>query len=356
MKIAQVVSYNDSVPPTNKNGLEFVVSWITEELVRRGHDVTLFAPENSKTCAKLTSILPNDLLSQNHSITAHTKSGWNTTLAASMADNFDIIHCHTSTIAQSMPFIKTPVVYTLHHAIKDDLYQDFFSTLPNIKKSRFIFDQLSKINYVAISKKQENDFLRAEPYYFKKHSVIYNGIPIEKFIFNSRPKDYLLFIGYMNKNKGADVAVRVAHKLGLKLILAGSYEGEEKFFDERIRPFLNNKIKYLGPVNFEQKNVLYGDALVKLAPLQWDEPFGLTLIEAQACGTPVIAFHKGAAPELIVDRETGFVVDSEEEMIDAVGKIKEINRADCRKWVEEKFSVEKMVDNYVALYSKLVAS
>ncbi len=358
LRIAQVVSFQESVPPISQSGLEFAVSWITEELVARGHDVTLFAPENSKTNAKLISLIPKHIWSikHPHDIWGSTwRSAWNTSLVSSLAKNFDVIHVHTGTIALSMPFIQTPVVFTLHHRFTDDVWSPELADPKHLESMKYIFEQLSKINYVAISKKQETDFLAAEKFYFKNHTTIHNGIPVEQFSFNDKPKDYLLFIGYINKNKGADVAVRVAKKLNMKLILAGNNYGEEKFFDEHIRPYLSDDIQYVGPVNFEQKNELYKNARAKLAPILWDEPFGLTIVESQACGTPVIAFNKGAASEIIKHGETGFVVTTEEEMIEAVGKIDHIDRKKCREWVEENFSVSKMVDGYEKLYQGLIS-
>jgi glycosyltransferase involved in cell wall biosynthesis len=132
------------------------------------------------------------------------------------------------------------------------------------------------------------------------------------------------------------------------------YFNEEKFFEEKIKPYLSDKIEYLGAVNFQEKNELYKNALATLAPLSWHEPFGLTIVESQACGTPVIAFRKGAAPEIIKHGETGFVVETEEQMIDAIGSINTINRESCRKWVETNFSVKKMVDEYEKFYASLI--
>lgn len=358
LRIAQIVSMYESVPPKSQNGLEFVVSWLTEELVRRGHDVTLFAPANSKTKAKLVSIIPERISAKN-SEPWHNFffSIWNTIIAGTKKDEFDIIHCHNSNSTYIAPFVSVPVVETIHSPFNDNVTKLCHNN-EYVRSLQPIFDEYSKVNYVAVSKHQENDFATEENIYFKKHTCIHNGIPVENFTFSDNSdgqKDYLLFIGYINKNKGADVAVRVARALNMKLILAGSTFGEEEFFEEHIKPFLDEKIVYVGTVDFEQKNKLYGGAIAKLAPVAWHEPFGLTLVEAQACGTPVIAFDKGAAREVVNDGVTGFVVNSETEMIDAVKKISEIDRKNCRAWVEENFSVKKMVDEYEKLYNKLAS-
>ena len=355
LKIAQVAPMIESVPPRDKNGLEFVVSWITEELVKRGHEVTLFAPSDSQTTANLFPILDKgSAYTSRDDWERHFFSVWNTIIAGSAKEQFDVIHCHNRNSALISPFTDSTIVETFHHSFEDDnILKDLHRNTTSSKNTKVIGDFFKKINYVTVSKHQENQFIVYEESSFKNHTTIYNGIPVEKFDFSDKPGDYLLFLGYINKNKGADTAVRVAQKLGMKLILAGNNIGEEKFFEEHIKPHLNDKIQYVGPVNFVEKNKLYKNALAKLDPLAWNEPFGLTIVESQACGTPVIAFEKGAAPELIKEGETGFVVKSEEEMVEAVKKVSQLKRTACRAWVEQNFSVEKMVDGYEALYKKL---
>ncbi len=337
MKIAQITSLAESVPPQSQNGLEFVVSWLAEELIRRGHEVTLFTPSNSKTAGRLVSLLPagtnNDPATGKLSVLFNY---WNAALAASMQDEFDILHFHNAESSCLAPFVRIPMIQTLHHPYEHDSIAVLSATSEAYRKTiSSVFPFLEKINYVAVSNSQLNSFKHAEPYFYKKYSMIHNGIPVEKFDFNNTSGDYLLYIGYINKDKGADVAVSVARKLGMKLILAGNNYGQEKFFDEYIKPYLNDKITYIGPVDFKQKNDLYKNALAKLAPLQWHEPFGLTIVEAQACGTPVIALNKGAAKELIIEGITGYVVNTEEEMVEAVKKVGLLDRAACRKNVEE---------------------
>lgn len=354
LKIAQVVSLHESVPPISQNGLEFVVSWLTEELVARGHDVTLFAPGDSKTSAKLVSLLPEALFRKHRQTWQFGFfSIWNTLTTTLQKEPFDIIHCHNSNASFIAPFVDSKLVETLHSPFNEE----FLSLCKNENKNgelQVIINQVSKVHHVAISKKQEQDYVVAEEVYLKNHACIHNGIPVEQFEFNDKPKDYLLFIGYINKNKGADIAVQVAHKLGMRLILAGSNATEEVFFKEHIEPYLSEKIQYVGKVDFAQKNKLYKNAIAKLAPIAWHEPFGLTIVEAQACGTPVIAFDKGAAAEIIKDGETGFIVNTEREMIEAVKKISGIDRKKCRAWVEENFSVKKMVDEYEKYYYRII--
>jgi len=355
MKIAQVVSLAESVPPQSKNGLEFVVSWLTEELVKRGHQITLFAPANSKTKAKLVSLFPQGISREEWLIWSKKNySDWNTSLVASMSQKFDLIHSHTGTIFQFIPFINCPVVYTIHEPYNDNLRKKYLSQQRYKKYIKFIINQYKKVHYVNISQKQARDFIHCQHYYFKNHTTIYNGIPVKKFSFNNQPQDYLLYLGYINKDKGADLAIKIAQQSKMKLILAGGIIGQEDFYKYKIKPYLNRRIKYIGPVDFKQKNELYKNALATLTPLRWHEPFGLTLIESQACGTPVIAFNRGAARELIKNNKTGFVVEGVTQAIESIKKIDSIKRKECRDWTENKFSVERMVDEYENLYKKYI--
>lgn len=354
MKIAQVVSLEESVPPNSKNGLEFVVSWLTEGLVQRGHEVTLFASGDSDTKANLRSLFSK---SAHHDpvqvLPQPLRSIWNAGFAAATG-GFDVIHDHSFRMVFYTPFITVPVIETVHEAYKSELHEQFFSQ-PHATAEPFITDQFKSLEYVTVSKRQEELFQADEPYYFKKHRTIYNGIPVESFTFNDTPKDYLLYLGYINHEKGADTAVRVAMETGVKLILAGHVAEDTSFFDQSIKPFLSDLITYVGPADFAMKNELYRNAVAMLSPLHWEEPFGLTLVESQACGTPVVALRAGASSEVIVHGTTGFVVDTEEEMIEAVQTVSSLKRADCRAWVAEQFTVEKMIDGYEELYRSLVA-
>lgn len=357
MKIAHVASSIENVPPNSKNGLEFMVSWLVEGLVKRGHEITLFAPAESKVSAKLKPLVARGISLQEIPEVRKAiipMSIWNTLYAASEADVYDVVHFHNDA-AYSAPFINKPIVQTIHGAFPGEFLAPYVDKKDNHEHMKFIFDQYAKVNYITISNKQQEIFKQhAGDLFFKKYRTIYNGIPIEQFTFNDTPKDYLLYLGYINKDKGADVAVQVAKRLNMKLILAGGNVGDEAFFDEHIKPFLNDQIQYVGAVDFDQKNELYKNAVATLAPLSWHEPFGLTLVESQACGTPVIAFNKGAAAEIVDNGKTGFVVETIDEMCDAVGKVSTLSRKACREHVEQNFSIEKMVDEYEKFYKSLV--
>lgn len=183
-------------------------------------------------------------------------------------------------------------------------------------------------------------------------ATVYNGIDVRKYAFNATPSDYLLMVGTIGRHKNQAAAIRVAKKLGTKLVLAGKIRDQD-YFEELKKDIDGQQIKWVGELAFDQKLELYQQAKAFLFPILWDEPFGLVMIEAMSCGTPVIAFGNGAVPEVVVDGKTGFVVDNEEGMIEAIGKIDQIKREDCRKHVEENFTVEKMVDSYEKALLKL---
>jgi glycosyltransferase involved in cell wall biosynthesis len=351
MRIAQIVSLIESVPPKGKNGLEFLVSWLTEELVRRGHDVTLFAPADSKTKAKLVSICPQALSRDPNSlIPPNIYDYWNIIYAMKFADQFDVIHAHSLAPAYFRQICKTPLVRTSHHPISkqwlahynDPFYHKYLKKLEDIKEDGYkVF--VSQSQKKASFSKQQKSF------------TVYNGIPIDNFKFNPNPKDYFAFFGFLNYDKGAHIAVQVARKAGVKLLLAGVVKKEEDFFDKEIKPHLNKKIQYIGPItNYKDKSDFLGNAKGLLVPIQWEEPFGLVMPEAMACGTPPIAFRRGAIPEIIENKKNGFIVNSEKQMIEAIKNIDKIDRRQCRKRVEKDFTIEKMVDRYEEVYRKIV--
>jgi glycosyltransferase involved in cell wall biosynthesis len=329
---------------------------LTEELVKRGHEVTLYATENSKTKAIKKTLIPQSLVSNPDPVWWQpARAIWNASYLASDADKFNVIHTHSSFINFFIPFIKTPVVQTLHHSIRDESWRPKLLQEPFKSTLSYIYDQYSKVHYAAISKQQAHAFTAAKDSFFKNHTVVLNGIPVDKFSFGEKSDDYFLYIGYVNEDKGAHIAVRAAVKTGAKLIIAGNNYGCEKFFDKHVKPYLSDKIRYVGPVGFNEKVELYKNAKALLAPLQWDEPYGLTLAEAQASGTPVIAFRRGAAPEIIQDGKTGFIVDTFAQFVKAMGKIDSISRAMTRRHAEIDLDVSRMVDEYEALYYKLAS-
>lgn len=349
MKIAQLVSLQTSVPPINSSGLEFIVYYLTEELVKRGHEVVLFAPGNSKTSAKLEPLILKGVATDpNTTSSPHTYSLWNSFYCFSREKEFDIIHSHLGTTGMFFShFSKTPLVSTFHHCDRNS--KKFYKENEEYYKyTKPIFDYLEQQNCIFVSNSQKKEF----SYCFKNSHVVLNGIPIQDFSFSNNPKDYFAYLGFLNYDKGADIAVRVAKKSGIKLTLAGNSTPD--FLEKEIKPYLDKKIKYVGPVSKEERNDFLKNAKALLVPIQWNEPFGLVMPEAMACGTPVIGFNKAAVPEIVKHGKTGFIVNNEEEMIEAIGKIDTIDRRKCRKHVEENFTVEKMVDGYEKIYQEVI--
>jgi glycosyltransferase involved in cell wall biosynthesis len=217
-----------------------------------------------------------------------------------------------------------------------------------------VFEHYKYLNYVNISESQKK--LAAVP---QMHFVktVYNGIDVAQFSFNAHPKDHFIWIARVDKYKGIGNAVKAAKLAKVKLLMAGRLDyTQEKYFANEIKPHLNSQIRFIGEIGGTQKSEFYREAKALLYPIEWDEPFGLVMVEAMACGTPVIAFNHGSVREIVKNGITGFVVNTIPEMIRAMKKIDSIDRRTCRKWVEEKFSVKAMVDGYEEVYERVLAS
>lgn len=352
MKIAELTSLIESVPPASKNGLEFIVSYLTGELIRRGHEITLFATQDSKTRAKLNPLFPVGISrDENNFWDPPLYANWNSSYALSRLKNFDLIHSHTSAIFKFAPFSLKPIIYTAHNPPEASF--EYYCSRPKYKNfCSYLNLCIQKLQWVFVSRHQKDSFLKSYAK-IKKYSVVHNGIPVEKFEFNAKPKDYFLYLGYINKDKGADLAVRIARKAKIKLMLAGDYS-DQKFFNKNIKPFLNDKVKYLGSVGFRQKNDLLKNAKALLFPIQWDEPFGLAMVEAMACGTPVVGLNRASVPEVVLPNKTGFIAKNIFEMAADLKKIGLIKREACRNHVEQNFSLKKMADGYEKIYNRLI--
>jgi glycosyltransferase involved in cell wall biosynthesis len=337
MRIAQIAPLWIPVPPFTYGGTEFVVSLITEELVKRGHEVTLFATGDSHTSGRLVPIWPKSLWrARLHTPHAAYSLLFNELLRRQK--EFDIIHDHCEFYsAPFSKFLKIPVVSTVHH--------------PMYEEMTILFKKFPNVNYVAISKNQRKT---APGVNFVK--TIYNGIPVEKYEFEPNPKDYLLWLSKITPEKGIGEAIEVAKAAGEKLVIAGIIPKEQQdYFDYRIKPRIDGEqIQFVGAANFEKKVELFKNAKALLYPIKRAEPFGLVVVESMACGTPVIAYKEGSMPELIKDGKTGFLVKDRDEMIEATKKIDKISRKICRSYVVKKFSAEKMVNKYEALYHKIL--
>lgn len=340
MKIAMIANVSERVPPPKYGGTERVVSTLTEELVRRGHDVTLFASGDSLTSATLVSVYPRSLRSARipDPYGLSPQNLLNIGLAYQRQDEFDIIHDHNWLI--SLPtanLSRTPVAMTIHSAFDIN--------------NRKLFQTLNNVNYVTISKSQ------AVPLPNLNYAGnVYNGLNMETYPFSADNDGYLLWVGRISMEKGTHFAIDVAQYLNLPLILAAKLDPpDETYFKEYVKPRLSEQIRWVGEVNEEERNQLMSRALCFLHPVTWREPFGLTLIEAMACGCPVVAFKRGSSREIVKNGETGFVVEDVDEMVLAVSNINKISREACRKYALENFNAAKMADGYEEIYKKILS-
>jgi glycosyltransferase involved in cell wall biosynthesis len=339
MKIAQIAPLWESVPPRLYGGTERVVSYLTEELVRQGHEVTLFASGDSRTTACLRPAcsqalrLNTGLVNRDAPILLMQERALGTE-----AHQFDIIHSHLDFL--SFPMSRrctTPVVTTLHGRL------DLPELIP-------IFDEYEEMPVVSISDAQRIPLPQAN-----WQATVYHGLP-DLYSFHPQPRSYLAYLGRMCPEKRPDHAIEIAKRVGMPLRIAAKVDPvDREYFETRIAPLLEHPlVEYLGEVTDEEKCDLLGDAAAVLCTYDWPEPFGIVLIEALACGTPVIAYRRGSIPEIIEDGVTGFICDDLNDMTAAIDRLPLIQRRHCRDSFEARFTVERMVRDYLALYERMV--
>lgn len=341
LKIAQILLPWIPLPPASYGGTERIVYTLTEELVKRGHEVTLFASGDSRTSANLDAILPKSLGLQDNvkvTITSSFDPLRHVAYAFSKANEFDIIHSHAQYLGLPFAsFVKTPTVHTFHRVYE--------GTADEVN----ILKQFKQQNFVSISNSQRDCDLNFV-------ATVYNGIPLNEYGFEPQTGGYLFWSGRLMEKKGVREAMEIAKKFGMKLKIAGVVTDGE-FFEKEINPHIDGEqIEYLGELTAEDMNQLYQGAYATLFPISWKEPFGLVMAESMACGTPVVAFNFGAVPEVLSHGKTGFVVSSVDEAVEALKKIPSISRGDCRKRVEDRFTVEKMTDGYEKVYKAIIDS
>lgn len=342
MRVAQITPLWEQVPPVGYGGTENVVSLLTEELVQRGHHVTLFASGDSETLAYLDAgcdraLRSLGMLSPEY---AHYETR-QLAKAFDRAGEFDVIHSHMDLAA--LPYGKrslTPVVHTVHGILT--------------AVTEKIFSQYRRENFVSISNSQ-----RREDLGLNYLATVYNAIALNQFDIYPQPAvpPYLLFLGRMSMEKGPHLAIEIAKRSGWPLKMAGKVDfGDREFFEQQVAPHIDGQqIEFLGEVNQSEKNALMGQATATLFPITWPEPFGLVMTESMACGTPVIAMSMGSAPEIVVDGKTGFLCQTVEDCIEAVAKILSISRQDCRDHVALNFGIGRMVDGYETVYRQLIS-
>lgn len=340
MRIAQISPLWLEVPPQAYGGTEYVISLLTEELVRRGHNVTLFGTANSKTSAKLIPIWPKGLFNSPKGMPdLFAVFGLLYKEILASRNEFDIIHDHTDTfLTPFSDFLEPPIINTMHNLLSEERI--------------ILYKKYPKMNLVAISQNQK----RGGPG-INIIKTIHHGIPVEKYPFNNKPQDYLLWISNIASDKGLKEAIEIARISNEKLLIAGPiFPSNSDFFEYRIKPLIDGKqIQFVGEANFEKKVNLMRNAKALLFPIfNRQEPFGLVVIEAMACGTPVIASATGSMPELIENKKTGFLVNSADEAIPVLGKIHRLSCADCHRRVAKLFTVSRMVNNYERLYQSIL--
>ena len=343
MRIAQVAPLFESVPPRLYGGTERVVSYLTEELVRRGHDVTLFASGDSRTSARWS---PSWTAPPAWTEPAPAVIGAEFTrelgLVFGRARDFDVIHCHVDYLA--FPFdglTPTPTVHTMHGRLD----------LPHLVP---VYRQFRTVPLVSISDAQRAPL---EPLGVRWAATVHHGLPVERYAFAPRDEGYLAFLGRISPEKRADLAIEIARRVGLPLKIAAKVDpADREYFERVVEPLLDDPlVEFLGEIGEADKPAFLGGARALLFPIDWPEPFGLVMIEAMACGTPVIARPCGSVPEVVVDGRTGFLADTLAELADAVKRVDELDRAECRRHVEARFSVDRMAEDYERVYRRLGA-
>lgn len=340
MKIAQVAPLNESIPPKTYGGTERIVHYLTEELVAQGHDVTLYASADSQSSAHTHAIIPHSLRTQKsnrHPVAAHTLQMMS---LLEELTQYDLVHFHTEYYQFMLaPFISVPHLSTMHCRLDTTDYRALFAKhpqMPVVSISRAHARQAPDANWIG---------------------TVYNGIPKENYIFQSEADGgYLLFVGRFSPLKNPKGAIDIALAADRPLKIAAKLDSfDEPYFKEYVRPFLSHPlVEYLGEINEIEKNELMGSADALLFPITWPEPFGLVMTEAMACGTPVIAYERGAVPEVMVDGKTGYIVNTIEAAKNAVNNLHLINRETCRQHFEQYFSAERMTESYNRLYLKQV--
>jgi glycosyltransferase involved in cell wall biosynthesis len=338
MKIAQVAPLYESVPPKFYGGTERVVYYLTEELVRQGHEVTLFASGDSKTNAELRSQCDQALRLNKNIQDPFVYHVLMSERVFSSASEFDIIHCHIdywpySLIRRS----STPALSTLHGRL------DLPDFIP-------ILEEFSDVPFISISQAQ-----RAPVPNINWQGNVYHGLPKNLYSFHEAEGEYLAFLGRISPEKRLDRAIAIAKQADMLLRIAAKVDkNDQKYFEEIIKPELNHPlIEYVGEIGEREKESFLGNAHALLFPIDWPEPFGLVMIESMACGTPVIAFPCGSVPEIMKDGVSGFICREISQAVESVKKVANLSRKRCRQYFEEHFTSERMASDYLKIYQQL---
>ena len=334
MRIAVLSPVSWRTPPRHYGPWESVVSLLTEELVRLGLDVTLFATRDSQTSGKLVAVCPRPY-SEDPSVNPKVAECLHIAEVFERSADYDLIHNHFDFLPLTYSaLVETPVLTTIHGFSSPAI-------IPVYRKYN------AQSHYVAISESDrspELDYI----------ATIHHGIDVARFPFSGAEGEYLLFFGRIHPEKGVHEAIQVAQRVGIKLVIAGIIQDQD-YFATKVKPHIDGTtVDYLGSVGPDQRADVLGHALALLHLVSFDEPFGLSLIESMACGTPVIAFDRGSMPEIIRDGETGYIVEDIEGAINAVAAVRTIDRSICRADVEKRFTSTRMARDYVHVYQKIL--
>jgi glycosyltransferase involved in cell wall biosynthesis len=336
VRIAHIAPVATTIPPPKSGSVELMTSLLTEGLVAHGHDVTLFATGDSTTKAKLHATYPHGYWHDENMWPWELYEMLNLAAAVERASDFDIIHYEAAYYPMSLAFARlspTPIVQTLHHS-------------PSEAETR-LWSRYPEAPFVAISREQGR-LLNG----LNVVDVVLHGIDTDNFVFRAKPDDYLLFLGRFTDGKGVLQAIEIAKRAGLRLILAAA---EDEYYREKVAPHVDGRlIVYHGEADYPAKVKLYGGARALLYPIQAREPFGLVLAEAMACGTPVAALDRGAVREIVDDGVTGLVFENLEQMANELPRVFDLDRRRVRQRAVERFGIDRMVNEYVAVYERLV--
>jgi glycosyltransferase involved in cell wall biosynthesis len=339
MRIAQVAPLYESVPPKNYGGTERVVSYLTEELVRQGHEVTLFASGDSVTKARLVAVCPRSLRLDKHCLDQMAHHLVMLEHVFRCATEFDMVHFHVDYLHFPLSR-REPITHvtTLHGRLDlpdlIPLYREFRS-MPVISISNGQREPLPWANWQA---------------------TVHHGVPANLYRFREEPGSYLAFLGRISPEKRVDRAIEIASRAGMPVKIAAKIDRVDKdYFESVIAPLLHNSlVEFVGEIGDGEKDEFLGNAYALLFPIDWPEPFGLVMIEAMACGTPVIAYRSGAVPEIMEEGRTGFVVDGLEDAVEAVQRVRELSRKRCREVFEKRFTATRMARDYVQVFERLI--
>jgi glycosyltransferase involved in cell wall biosynthesis len=341
VRIAQISPLYESVPPASYGGTERVVSYLTEELVRQGHDVTLFASADSRTSARLIACSPRSLRQSQGSIDTLAHHVLMLECVSRHAGDFDILHFHIDYL--HFPYSRRAgwtTVTTLHGRLDIPDLQPLYHEFPDMP-------------VVSISDDQRAPLPQAD-----WRATIHHGLPCDLYALNADPKPYLAFVGRISPEKRVDRAIQIAGRVGLPLVIAAKIDlADREYFETTIRSMLSLPyVQFVGEIGEHEKQSLIGNATALLFPIDWSEPFGLVMIEAMACGTPVVAWRRGSVPEVLEDGLTGFVVDSLDEAVAATIRAADLPRAGCRAEFERRFTAERMARDYLTVYEELAGT